>query len=397
MSYSKPAANESSAGRPAHTEQTHNIEPVVSVPADPGRAPVALPKTVGGKCAAAEPERMLLKDAKFIVVLTDEERAAIELAARALASYHYDAEPERFALEGRVQAALLPERLRRRLLKFVRFSNSAGGLLIRNVPIGDIPPTPATADNAIARDVFGAAAMAVVSAAMGELCGFKPEMGGEIIQSIVPEPRGEDEDVQLSVGSVFDLYDHVEMCFTEHRADYVVLCCLRADPDRTAATTLASVDNMLARLNPRTIAILREPRFRTTVDSSFLVGWGLDAKTKLWVDPICVVEGSEERPRLRVEFLETEAKDPEAASALAALLEAEQAARAYVYLMPGDLLITDNASMHGRTPFIPRYDGADRWLLRTFITRDLSRSATARPGDGRVVDPDYRAWLSPGA
>jgi hypothetical protein len=33
--------------------------------------------------------------------------------------------------------------------------------------------------------------------------------------------------------------------------------------------------------------------------------------------------------------------------------------------------------------------GYDRRLLRTFVTRDLARSITVRPGDGRIVDTDY--------
>ena len=56
----------------------------------------------------------------------------------------------------------------------------------------------------------------------------------------------------------------------------------------------------------------------------------------------------------------------------------------------GELLFIDNHdAFHGRTPF--RFHGRadDRWLLRTFITRDFSRSRVHRPGDGRIVDTDY--------
>ena len=60
-------------------------------------------------------------------------------------------------------------------------------------------------------------------------------------------------------------------------------------------------------------------------------------------------------------------------------------------LRPGDLLLTDNHfAFHARTPFVPRYDGFDRWLMRAFLTKDLARSAVNRPGDGRIVDKDYR-------
>ncbi|MEG9883083.1 MAG: TauD/TfdA family dioxygenase [Hyphomicrobiales bacterium] len=43
-----------------------------------------------------------------------------------------------------------------------------------------------------------------------------------------------------------------------------------------------------------------------------------------------------------------------------------------VVLKVGDLLIIDNLkAVHGRTPFVARYDGGDRWLQRLVVKRDL--------------------------
>ncbi|MEK8144495.1 TauD/TfdA family dioxygenase [Streptomyces sp. M10(2022)] len=53
---------------------------------------------------------------------------------------------------------------------------------------------------------------------------------------------------------------------------------------------------------------------------------------------------------------------------------------------PGDLVIIDNrVTVHGRTAFHPRYDGADRWLQRTYVTTDLRRSRDHRPYNGHVL------------
>ena len=53
---------------------------------------------------------------------------------------------------------------------------------------------------------------------------------------------------------------------------------------------------------------------------------------------------------------------------------------------PGDLAILDNrVTVHGRTPFRPRYDGADRWVQRTFVIADLRRSGDHRARDGYVI------------
>ena len=50
-------------------------------------------------------------------------------------------------------------------------------------------------------------------------------------------------------------------------------------------------------------------------------------------------------------------------------------------LEPGDLLVIDNnVAVHGRTPFVARFDGTDRWLQRTFVVADLAPSAADRDG-----------------
>ena len=40
----------------------------------------------------------------------------------------------------------------------------------------------------------------------------------------------------------------------------------------------------------------------------------------------------------------------------------------------GDLLVVDNRRVaHARSPFRPRFDGADRWLLRVMVCSSLPR------------------------
>jgi L-asparagine oxygenase len=263
-------------------------------------------------------------------------------------------------------------------------------LLVRGVPIGEIPPTPHHADLAVGTTLSAAGAMSVLLASLGDQCGFAPELGGNVIQDILPV-RGF-EGTQQSIGATVDLLRHVEMAFLPHRADYVALLCLRSDHDRTALTTLSSVDEMLPLLEPETIEILRQPRFRTTVDASFLRGSGLPGP--IWETSICALAGPLMRPRLRVDFAETEGTDDVAQAALDELSAAASAVCYEIALTPGDLLCIDNhRAFHGRTLFEPRYDGSDRWLLRSFITKDLSLSEHIRPGDGRVIQPDYSGMV----
>jgi L-asparagine oxygenase len=148
------------------------------------------------------------------------------------------------------------------------------------------------------------------------------------------------------------------------------------------------IEEMLPRLSPAAVSILREPRFKTTVDGSFLLG--MKRSDPIYVGPIRVLNGSETHPRIRADFAETTGLDAAAQSALDELRKVSGEIAIEIRLEPGDLLFVDNHhAFHGRTPFRARQDGADRWLLRTFVSRDLSRSEAHRPGNGRIIDTDY--------
>jgi L-asparagine oxygenase len=322
------------------------------------------------------------------ITLTPEEQDAFRTAASGLADYDPVAETEQYVLAAQLAAARLPERVRRTAARFNRDGAAAGGLLIRNLPVEPLPPTPDHADYGQGIQLPAARIFSVASALFGDQFGFKPELAGHIIQDILPVSGFEDTQQSISSRALLEL--HCETVFTDNRADVIGLLCLRPDPDREAGTVLASTAMLLPRLRPRTIAVLREPRFSTTVDGSFLRGSGIDHP--IVIGPIQVLSGSLTRPRIRCDFAETRGLDAEAQEALDELYQVATEAIIEIRLEAGDLLLIDNHdAFHGRTGFRRHGNGRDRWLLRTFITRDLSRSRADRPGDRRIVDADYAA------
>jgi len=54
--------------------------------------------------------------------------------------------------------------------------------------------------------------MSVLLAPLGIKYGFRPELGGSIVQDIVPVRRFQDE--EISIGSTVPLSPHVEMAFS---------------------------------------------------------------------------------------------------------------------------------------------------------------------------------------
>ena len=298
-------------------------------------------------------------------------------------------DPEAFARAARGAIRALPAALTAALAAFRRHGSPSGAMLVRGLPVGDLPPTPRDPRGLAGLRLPAAGCLGAVAAVLGDQCGYAPELGGVIMQDIVPVPGH--EDAQRSTSSTAALDIHTELAFAPDgaRADYLALLCLRGDHDRAAGTTVSPAGAVLARLPEPVIKVLREPRFRTSVDQSFLAGLGVTQP--IWVGPIEVLSGPERRPRVRADFAETQGTDPEARQALAALRGAAEAAAVTVVLEPGDLLLFANdRAFHGRTRFTPRWDAGDnRWLLRTSIMRDLARSGPHRPGGGRVIDIDF--------
>jgi alpha-ketoglutarate-dependent taurine dioxygenase len=100
-----------------------------------------------------------------------------------------------------------------------------------------------------------------------------------------------------------------------------------------------------------------------------------------------VLFGSDDEPYLCVDPDCMTPVTDEAAGALARLCAEINRNIQDVTLTPGDLLFMDNyKAIHGRKPFTARFDGTDRWLKRTNITRDLRSSRARRlSADDRVI------------
>ena len=122
-----------------------------------------------------------------------------------------------------------------------RGAPQAGALLLRGLPVGDLPPTPSTPRHAALEDRTSELTLLTVACRLGEPVGYEPEHGGDLVQDIVPTRRAATR--QMSTSSRVELMFHTEAAFHPHRPRYLLLLCLRGDP--SAATTLASIHEVL--------------------------------------------------------------------------------------------------------------------------------------------------------
>jgi hypothetical protein len=263
------------------------------------------------------------------------------------------------------------------LVDFVDDPGRSGAIVFHGLPIGEIPPTPPHPTAPTGKDLTSEFTLLTVARRLGQPVGYLPELGGEVVQNLVPTRDGEVR--QVSTSSRVTLDFHTETAFHPHRPRYLVLLCLRGDP--AAVTTLCSVQDALEALDDDTIAPLWEPRFRCGIDESFLTDRSGEVEPR---PPAPVLWGTRHDPRWTFDADLMTGTDPEADASLAALRRAVKERATGVVLDAGDLLVVDNTvAVHGRTPFVPRYDGTDRWLQRTFVVADLAPSLGER--SGRVI------------
>ena len=274
---------------------------------------------------------------------------------------------------------LLPADIHDALVDFSDSSSSSGVLLVRHLPIGNIPATPATPSAATGKSNETEFLLLTLARCLGQPVGYQPELNGSIVQNIVPVKSAQER--QLSTSSTVVLHYHTETAFHPHRPRYLLLLCLRGDT--AARTTYASIYDVVEQLAADTVALLRQSRFRTAVDESFLNG----APPRL-LGPMPIISGSAESLTFVYDADLMVGVDAEAQMALEELTRVVRENEQHVILDAGDLLVIDNnVAVHGRSPFTPRFDGTDRWLQRTFVVADLAPSAAER--NGRIITTSF--------
>jgi L-asparagine oxygenase len=316
------------------------------------------------------------------MILTHHAPTTLEVGPFSLPVPTTPALDETFVKAAALAVAALPAALREKLRALVTEGDLSGAFVLRGLPLGAVPATPPTPGAATTKDRTSEFTLITIAKALGEPVGYAPEHGGQIVQNIVPVQASAAK--QVSTSSNVALAFHTETAFHPYKPHYLLLLCLRGDPD--AATLLCSVSAALDLLDSDTVEVLRQPRFRTRPDASFLAS--LDALGEFG-SPTPILTGTAERPTFTFDADLMTGIDPVAQSAIEALRSAVQQAHLGVVLEAGDLLIVDNhVAVHGRSPFAARYDGTDRWVQRTFVVDELTVGAADR--DGRVITTTFR-------
>ncbi|MDR6912942.1 L-asparagine oxygenase [Rhodococcus fascians] len=293
----------------------------------------------------------------------------IEQAAAHLATLHSHRSLHSPILLRDIEVAALsalPTHVTEKLIEFRDHSNSWGTLLLRGMPTGIVPVTPEADDSEDWRSVpTSSLVQLMVMSVMGRSVSYSDEKSGHLIQNVVPR-RGSETRQENSGCVLLEL--HTEDGFHPNPPHFLSLHCLRGDHDNLAATVTSGVGDVLPHLDAAAVAELRRCNFRTKFSTSFVD----DPTREQWTLPHAILTGNGEVPDLVVDFNATEPMTPAASEAYFHLRKVMIDNLVGVALQPQEMILVDNRrAVHGRTSFIPRYDGTDRWLRRSFSISDL--------------------------
>lgn len=336
------------------------------------------------------------------LTLTDAEINSIKTTLAKLGSRYGSAEEPEFLRRSAFFAHDLPRRVRGFLHDFKSLELPAGTALISGYPIDDqkIGRTPehwkyrGDTSPTLGEEML----LILFGALLGEPLGWATQQDGHIIHDVLPIKGHEHE--QLGSSSQELLTWHTEDAFHHHRCDYLGMLCLRNQ--QGVATNVASIDAI--ELDPEVIEVLFQSRFTIRPDHSHLKKNKSDVTAaddaletayehinRMEVDPekLAVLFGHPESPYMRLDpyFMNRLENDEEAQAALDSLVEKLDDQIHDLTLRAGDFVFMDNYRVvHGRKPFAAKYDGADRWLKRINLTRDLRRSRAVRlTAESRVI------------
>lgn len=322
----------------------------------------------------------------FVIDLSEEEIDALLNLGYNLTISPSD-QPEEYCKKSKDLSSDLPIRIRNILQKFAQHGSPTGFLLIQNIPTDRffIPSTPSNNDSKSGEKTVLSCIQSILLHSISEMIAYEAEGFGRLFQDVVPSKNMEQFQTSLSSGVELEL--HTEQAFSKLRPDILSLACLRGD--LSAFTYLLPVQSIIENMDVEEVKILQQPLWKIGVDLSFKLNGNefLEGDIR---GPFPILQGNMEDPQLVFDQDLTIGITEEAENLKNKIIQLYYKHRIHHNLKPGEILFIDNQrAVHGRSSFRPRYDGLDRFLIRSFSVYNYERTKYAREDDNRMVKAIY--------
>ena len=306
--------------------------------------------------------------------------------------------PDAYCLQVKCESQHVPQRLRALLQKFAHKGSDTGFLLIRRIPIDELPSTPENNNCKIGEQTILAKIQSIFVSVISNMIAYEAEGYGRLFQDVIPVKSMEKN--QTSISSSVELEIHTEQAFSKLRPDILSLACLRGNTK--ANTYILPVKSIINNVTDAELEMLKMPLWNTGVDLSFKLN-GHEFIDRDIRGPMSIICGYKD-PRLENEDPRLALDDPllvfdqdlmtgitdESNEMIKKIVDIYYKHRLSHNLTPGEIVFIDNnRAVHGRSPFIPKYDGLDRFLVRCFGVYNYEYSAYSRENGGRIVSAIY--------
>lgn len=298
-------------------------------------------------------------------------------------TFHPSTHPEQYCKQINELSTLVPHRIQTILTHFKKHGSKTGFLLVKGFAIreNDLPDTPKGNTFDVGQQTILAKIQSLFICILGEMIAYEAECEGHLFQDIVPIQSMEEK--QTSLGSGKELEIHTEQAFSQLRPDILSLACIRGNP--FAFTYILHVNEIIRHITPYELNLLRQPLWNTGIDLSFK----LNGHEFIHGDirgPFPIISGLDTDPLLRFDQDLMTGITEESHNMVHRIVNIYYQHRIEYNLKPGEIIIIDNnRAVHGRSSFIPKYDGFDRFLVRCFAVFDYAKSEYARRNNRTVL------------
>ena len=275
--------------------------------------------------------------------------------------------PELFCNQCKTISPLLPTDIKQILDQFSNKTHSF--VLFRTsvpIPLTTEMITPENSNQHIGETTILAKIQGIILNYLGEMIAYEAEGNGYLFQDIVPVKSM--ATLQSSVGSNIELEIHTEQAFSNLRPDILCLACLKTDEN--AWTYFLTIDTLLSQLTSDEIELLHQPLWYIGVDLSFKLHGNEFIEGDIR-GPISILNADSSSLVFDQDLMRGITE--EAQQMILKIVDIYYKHRIAYCLEPGDILLLDNRYIvHGRSPFFPKYDGNDRFLVRAFAVYDYN-------------------------
>ena len=240
--------------------------------------------------------------------------------------------------------------------------------IIRNAPKdNNCPSTPLTFNYNHKKTFLSEAIIYAISCCFGETFSYKEEYKGCLIKNIFP--RKDLSEFDSNNYGAHELKLHTEVAWAKMRPDYLVMNCIRTNPEYSVATNLVTVHDIIGQLNTDEIEKLREFEYQICLPEMFRPDIN---ESYHWTPALPIITGSDELLEIRTNLSFARSFKNKYASSLIELSKAATTTQIPIILSEGDILIINNRNtLHGRSSFKPRLDGSDRWIQQIYVKESL--------------------------